>query len=131
MSGPAGAVALASKFATPALLAAAIAACGALPPQAPLSYAKKLDSATSGISTACGEAYRVTAFPGDHRHDLEALESTAATDVHKLAKVFKRNRDWVYQGFTVAEIASGGVSLLDSCGLHRAARALKDATTSN
>ena len=119
------------KIATTALLAAAIAGCGALPPQAPLRYAKKLDSATSGISTACGEAYRVMAFPGNHAHDLDELEVTAATDVHKLANVFKRNRKWVYQGFTVAEIASDGVSMLDSCGLHRAANALKAATTSS
>lgn len=37
-----------------ALLALALAGCGATPSQAPLPQAKKLDGATSGISTACG-----------------------------------------------------------------------------
>ena len=115
-----------------AVTAAALSAvgCGALPPQAPLAYAKKLDSATSGISTACGYAYRATAFPGNHARVTEKLEDAAIGDVRKLVKVFKRNRTWVYQGFTVAEIASDGVSMLNSCGLHKAAHQLRAATTS-
>jgi hypothetical protein len=123
-----------SRFRAAAVIAAVtlgvgLSGCGALPPQAPLAYAKKLDSATSGISTACGKAYRVTAFPGDHAHDLKLLEATATSDAHKLEKVFNRNRKWVYQGFTVAEIASDAVSMLSSCGLHQAAAQLKRATT--
>jgi hypothetical protein len=116
----------------PAIAALAIAGCGALPPQAPLAYARKLDSATSGISTACGYAYRVTAFPGNHASDLNTLEATAATDVRKLVRVFKRNREWVYQGDTVAEISSDAVSMLEACGLlHRAAHQLRRATTAS
>lgn len=106
----------------------AVAGCGALPPQAPLAYAKKLDSATSGISTACGSAYEVTAFPGNHTRDLDGLEASAATYARKLEKVFRRNREWVYQGDTVAEISSDAVSMLHSCGLHRAAEQLRRAT---
>jgi hypothetical protein len=112
------------------MAALALAGCGALPPQAPLQFAAKLDSATSGISTACGEAYRATAFAGNHRSALERLDKTASTDVRKLVGVFRRNRKWVYQGFTVAEIASDGVSMLNSCGLHDAAHKLRAATTS-
>lgn len=112
-----------------AALVALVAACGPLPPQAPLAYAKKLDSATSGISTACGYAYRATAFPGDHGSVINRLEGTAAADVRKLVNVFKRDRSWVYQGLTVAEIASDGVSMLNSCGLHQAAHKLREATT--
>ena len=114
----------------PLAAAVALAGCGALPPQAPLPYAKKLDSATSGISTACGYAYRATAFPGNHARVIEKLEDAAISDVRKLVKVFKRNREWVYQGLTVADIASDGVSMLDSCGLHKAAHELRAATTS-
>jgi hypothetical protein len=114
-----------------ALAALSAAGCGALPPQAPLAYARKLDSATSGISTACGYAYQVTAFPGNHAADLKKLEATAATGARKLANVFRRNRGWVYQGDTVAEISSDAVSRLNSCGLHRAARQLKRATTTS
>jgi hypothetical protein len=113
----------------PALAALTVAGCGALPPQAPLAYAKKLDSATSGISTACGGAYQVTAFPGNHTHDLDGLDASAITDARKLEKVFKRNRSWVYQGDTIAEISSDAVSMLQSCGLRRAAQQLKAATT--
>jgi hypothetical protein len=112
-----------------AAAALAVAGCGALPPQAPLAYAKKLDSATSGISTACGYAYQLTAFPGNQARGLEKLEDAAIGDAHKLEKVFNRNRKWVYQGFTVAEIAGDGVAMLSSCGLHRAERQLKRATT--
>jgi hypothetical protein len=114
-----------------ALAALAVTGCGALPPQAPLAYAKKLDSATSGIATACGSAYQVTAFPGNHTRDLDGLEAGAAKSARKLAKVFHRNRDWVYQGDTVAEIASDAVSMLESCGLHRAAGQLRRATTAS
>jgi hypothetical protein len=100
--------------------AIALAACGPTPPQAPFQYAKKLDSATSGISTDCGLAYQVTAFPGDHRKDLATLEATAGTSVRKLAKVWKRNPDWIYQGETIRQIVGASLSYLDSCGLHNA-----------
>jgi hypothetical protein len=113
------------------LAALALAGCGALPPQAPLAYARKLDRATSGISTACGYAYWATAFPGNHDRVLKQLEDAALGSAHKLEGVFRHNRNWVYQGNTVAEIASDGVSMLDSCGLHAAAHQLKRATTNS
>jgi len=98
----------------------AIAACGPPPPQAPYLYAKQLDSATSGISTDCGLAYQVTAFPGEDRKDLIALEATASTSVRKLAKVWKRNPTWIYQGETVRQIVGASLQMLDSCGLRQA-----------
>jgi hypothetical protein len=113
----------------PAVAALAIAGCGALPPQAPLADAQKLSVATSGISTACGFAIQYTAFRGNHARDLKLLEAQASTYVQKLVTVFRRNRAWVSQGDTVAEISSDAVSLLESCGLHRAAQQLKRATT--
>jgi hypothetical protein len=97
-----------------------IAACGATRPQAPPHYAKKLDSATSGISTACGEASQVTAFPGDHRSELKTLEATAGAGVTKLASVYRRRPSWVYQGVTVADIVNDSFSLLGSCRLRQA-----------
>lgn len=102
------------------VLAIALAACGPTPPQAPYQYAKKLDSATSGIATQCGLASQVTAFPGDHRKDLETLEATADESVRKLARVWKRNPDWIYQGETIRQIVGASLSYLDSCGLHQA-----------
>jgi hypothetical protein len=99
------------------LVALAVSACGALPPQAPLSEAKKLDNSTSGISTACGETYQVTAFPGDHRRDLATLDATATSSARKLASVYRRNPAWIYQGETVAAIVKDAVSTLSDCGL--------------
>jgi hypothetical protein len=113
-----------SRLLLTALLAAVVAGCGATPPQAPLPFAKKLDSATSGIATACGEAYQVTAFPGDHARDIATLEATAASSARKLALVDARNPHWIYQGQTVAEIADESVSYLESCGLGKAAAVL-------
>jgi hypothetical protein len=105
-----------------------LAACGPTPPQAPLPYAKKLDSATSGISTACGLAEQVTAFSGEHGSDLITLEVTASNSGLKLASVYRKNPAWIYQGETVRQIVTDSVSLLGSCGLHRAQAQLKLAT---
>jgi hypothetical protein len=105
-----------------------LAACGPTPPQAPLPYAKKLDSATSGISTACGLASQVTAFPGNHRNDLITLEVTAGASGLKLASVYRHNPAWIYQGETVRQIVTDSVSLLGSCGLRGAQTELKRLT---
>ncbi len=113
-----------------AALAAALtlAACGPTPPQAPLPYAKKLDSATSGISTACGLAEQVTAFAPRQGKDLITLEVTAGASGLKLASVYRRNPAWIYQGETVRQIVTDSVSLLGSCGLKNAQTELKRAT---
>jgi hypothetical protein len=108
----------------------AIAACGALPPQAPFRQAQKLDSATSGIARACGESYQVSAFPGHHAHELASLDSSATTSAHKLAGVLHRNPAWIYQGQTISEIAADGTSMLRACDLHHAADVLARATRS-
>ena len=111
-----------------ATVALAVSSCGPTPPQAPLRDAKKLDEATGDLSSACGSAYQVTAFPGDHRKDLITLEVTAASAASKLALVYRRNPKWIYQGETVGEIVSDADSMLGSCGLHQAQSALERAT---
>jgi hypothetical protein len=108
--------------------AAVLAACGPTPPQAPFRDAQKLDSATSGMSTACGLAYQVTAFSGNHRADLITLNVTASSKAKKLAEVYRRNPDWIYQGQTVRQIVGASLSMLDSCGLQQARRFLLHAT---
>jgi hypothetical protein len=102
--------------------------CGPLQPQAPLHYAKKLNDTTSNISTACGEAYQVSAFPGADARILETLEATATTAAHQLAGVYHRNPSWVYQGETIGQIVSDADAMLGSCGLHDAQAALRRAT---
>jgi hypothetical protein len=108
---------------------AAVAACGPTPPQAPLKQAMKLSVATGGISTACGLTYQVTAFPGDHRSDLETLEATASSNAIKLASVYANNAAWIYQGETVGKIVGDAVAMLKACGLRRAAGVLSAAAS--
>jgi hypothetical protein len=108
--------------------ALALAACGATTTQAPLGQAKKLGVATSGISTACGLAYQVTAFPGNHKADLQTLEATATSSAQKLAGVYERNQAWIYQGETVHDIVRDSLAMLSGCGLTQAQSALARAT---
>jgi hypothetical protein len=114
-------------IAVPAL-AIAIAACGATPPQPPLKQTQKLSVATSGISTACGLAFQLTAFPGAHKKDMETLEATAASSAMKLASVFTRNQAWIYQGETVHDIVRDALSMLSTCGLTEAQSVLAHET---
>ena len=109
--------------------AVALAGCGPTPPQAPPSQAKKLDASTSDLSNECGLTYQVTAFPGDHRADLASLESQAMASARTLASVYRRNPDWIYQGETVDQIVTDAVAMLHTCGLTRAERTLRRATS--
>jgi hypothetical protein len=111
-----------------AALVLAVAACGAEPPQAPLADAKRLDVATNAISTACGKADLLTAFGGPHPPGLHGLDATAASSAHTLALVERRDPAWIYQGSTVRAIVDESVSLLGSCGLHRAQTQLRHET---
>ncbi len=111
------------------VLALAGAGCGPTPPQAPFAQAKKLDSATGDIATACGLTYQVTAFPGDHRTELANLEGSALSSARKLASVYARNPAWIYQGETVGKIVDDGIAMLRACGLHDAAGALSAAAS--
>jgi len=114
-----------------AALALLLAGCGPTPPQAPRGQAMKLSVATGGISTACGLAYQLTAFPadGDRKSDLATLEATASASAAKLASVYRRNPAWIYQGDTVGEIVVDGIGMLHDCGLPRAAGVLSAATS--
>lgn len=111
-----------------ALLAVALCGCGATPPQAPLSDARRLDASTGAISTACGESYQLSAFAGGSRPDLQTLEATATAAARKLASVYARNPAWIYQGETVSEIVQESTLMLRSCRLRGAAAALSQAT---
>lgn len=111
-----------------ALVVLAAAACGPTPPQAPLPYAKKLDTSTSDISTACGEAAQVTEFEGPHSRHLAGIEGAAERSARKLASVYRRNPDWIYQGETVGEIVVDAKRMLASCGLPSALETLRRET---
>jgi hypothetical protein len=101
-----------------------LSGCGATPPQAPPQQAKKLGASTGDISTECGLAYQVTAFPGDHHKHLAGLEAQAKVSVHSLASVYHKNPAWIYQGEPVGQIVIDAAAMLHACGLHRAERAL-------
>ena len=116
------------RFLLMSLAAAVLAGCGPTPPQAPLPDAKKLDESTGDISSACGGAYQLSAFGGDHRKDLITLEATASSAAYKLAGVYHRNPAWIYQGETIGQIVSDADSMLGACGLPQAQSALRRAT---
>jgi hypothetical protein len=107
--------------------AVSLAGCGPPAPQAPPSQAKKLDASTSDLSTACGLAYQVTAFGGDHRKDLANLESQAMASAGSLAAVYRLNPDWIYQGETVRRIVGDALGMLHACGLTEAEQTLRRA----
>jgi hypothetical protein len=98
--------------------------CGAAPPQAPPRAAAKLDTSLGGISTACGLAYQVSAFPPPPAAQLTSLDATASEQAMKLASVFHENPGWIYQGETVRTIVDDAISMLGSCGLSEARMAL-------
>ena len=106
----------------------AVAGCGPTPPQAPLPYAKKLDTSTSDISTACGEASQVTEFAGQNSAHLAGIEGAAERSARKLASVYRRNPEWIYQGETVGEIVVDARRMLASCGLRSALETLRRET---
>ncbi len=112
---------------TAVIAAMVVAGCGASPPAAPPFYAKRLDSATSSISGACGAAYQLAAFPGATRSEFTTLEVTAAVGARRLATVYHRNPAWVYQGETIGQIVSDSDAMLGSCGLDQARAVLRSA----
>ncbi|MBV9334664.1 MAG: hypothetical protein JO243_02125 [Solirubrobacterales bacterium] len=120
--------ATARRMLGPALIVAALAGCGATPPQPPLHQTKKLGASTGDISTECGLAYTITAFPGAHRAELLKLEASATRSARSLASVYARNPAWNYQGETVGQIVVDAVAMLRACGLSHAANALERAT---
>jgi hypothetical protein len=112
-----GRTAAALALAALALAAAVLSGCGPTPPQAPFRQAQKLDSALSGIASACGLSYQTTALAGSSRPDLSSLQSAANKEVHKLASVYALSPEWIYQGETVRTIVRDSITALGDCGL--------------
>jgi hypothetical protein len=77
----------------------------------------KLDSALSGISSACGLSYQTTALARNPAPSLSGLEASASRDADKLASVYAGNPGWLYQGETITTIVDDSISLLGECGL--------------
>jgi hypothetical protein len=105
-----------------------VGGCGAEPPQAPPRQAAKLDTSLSGISTACGLAYQLDAFPRPPAAQVAVLEATARASAVKLATVFHANPRWIYQGETVSTILNQALAMLGSCRLSQARAALAGQT---
>jgi hypothetical protein len=110
-------------------LALLAAGCGPTPPQAPGPQAHQLNMALSQISTACGHASQVQAFTNDKR-SMTILERQAGSQVPAIARVYRQNPGWIFQGKTVAELVRMSRTFLDACGLHGAERRLERATSS-
>jgi hypothetical protein len=110
-------------------LALLAAGCGPTPPQAPGPQAHQLNTALSQFSTACGHASEVQTFTNDKR-SMAILERQASSQVHTIARIYRQNSDWIFQGKSVADLVQMSRTFLDECGLHGAARRLEQATSS-
>jgi hypothetical protein len=106
-----------------AAAAIGLAACGALPPEAPVPAASLISRATTSIAASCGESYRLQEFTV--HPDLSGLETSASQSARKLEGIRVRHPQWVYQGETLTQIAGASVQYLTACSLRRAARILQ------
>jgi hypothetical protein len=106
------------------VVAALLAGCGPTPPQAPGPQAHQLNMALSAISGACGHAIEIQAFSSNPR-DLAISERQAEAQIPTVAKVYRQNRGWIFQGKTVSELVQMSITYLDECGLHGAAGRLR------
>jgi hypothetical protein len=110
------------------LMVAVLAGCGPTPPQAPLPEAQKLNDSLSGISTACGLSYQSTGLDSKAARHLGSIDASAAAQARKLASVYRRNPNWVYQGERVSFIVGQATEMLQECGLDGARRVLAHAS---
>jgi hypothetical protein len=110
------------------LLAVVLAGCGPTPPQAPGPQAHQLNTSLSSISSACGQATEIQTFSGGGRA-LAKSAREAAQKVPTLARIYKQNRNWIFQGKSVAELVVMTKTYLDECGLHDPARRLQQAVS--
>ena len=106
------------------VLALLLAGCGPTPPQAPGPEAHRLNKALSTFSSACGHAAEIQEFTNDARA-MTITEHQAQAQIPHLARVYRQNPHWIFQGKTVDELVQMSVTFLDECGLHEAARRLR------
>jgi hypothetical protein len=104
------------------------AGCGPTPPQAPGPQAHQLNESLSGMSTACGEAAQIQAFSKD-AHAMATTEQQAEKQIPALVRVYRQNPNWIFQGKSVAQLVVITNTYLDECGLHAAAKRLRQATS--
>ena len=108
-----------------ALLAAGCAEAGT--PYVSLQEAARIGVATSRITTACGTAEELTALGPPPPGHLKRQESIAISGVRKLAGVYAHDHTHIYQGESVGGVVNDSLSLLKSCRLPAARRALLQA----
>ena len=101
-----------------------LGACSAAPDAAPLSGAKKINTVTGDISTACGELYQLSAFPPAPHHAVLTLQNSAARAVHELAAIYKAHPEWRFDGVGLGKIVRQSRTMLSGCGLRAAAEQL-------
>jgi hypothetical protein len=104
-------------------VALSAAACGALPPEAPVPAASLISRSLTTIAASCGESYRLQEFTP--HPDLSGLEASASQSARKLESIRARHPQWVYQGETLTQLAGTSVQDLNDCSLPGAARILQ------
>ena len=113
----------------PGLLAAlALAGCSVSGPQAPLAYAKKINTVTGDISSACGVLEQVSAFPPPPASDIRSLQADAASAARQLAAIDRGHPGWRFDGVDMRTVVNQARTMLRSCGLESVAEQLKHET---
>ena len=103
----------------------ALSGCSEAGPQAPLPYAKKINTVTGDISSACGLYTQLNAFPPPPRHYVLILQASASSAVKKLAAIDRGHPGWRFDGVDMRTIVNQARTMLRSCGLKSAAEQLK------
>jgi outer membrane murein-binding lipoprotein Lpp len=102
-----------------------LAGCSVSGPQAPLHYAKHINTVTGDISTACGELTQMTAFPPPPPRAVRTIQADAASAVRELAAIDRGHPEWRFDGVDMRTIVNQARTMLRSCGLKSAAEQLK------
>jgi hypothetical protein len=106
----------------------ALSGCSEAGPQAPLPYAKKINTVTGDISSACGLLTQLSAFPPPPRRYVTILEASASSAVRQLAAIDRGHPGWRFDGVDMRTIVNQARTMLRSCGLKAAAEQLKRET---
>jgi PBP1b-binding outer membrane lipoprotein LpoB len=102
-----------------------LAGCSQAGPQAPLPYAKKINTLTGDISSACGLLTQLSAFPPPPRHYVIILQASASSAAKKLAAIDRGHPGWRFDGVDMRTIVNQARTMLRSCGLKSVAEQLK------
>jgi hypothetical protein len=99
------------------LAVVALAGCSEAGPQAPLPDAKKINTVTGDISSACGLYTQLDAFPPPPHRYVVILRASAASALKQLTAIDRAHPEWRFDGVAMPKILEQARSMLRGCGL--------------